>query len=181
MYQYEYPHFAVTVDNVVFNVQDLDDIKVLLIVRKNPPYQGSYALPGGFLDVTDKNTKEGALRELKEETSLEKDDVQHTMEVCTLSDIGRDPRERVISIVYASICYSDYVDKVEANDDAVSAKWVSLNDLVPDTLAFDHRKAIFYSLHKLFFTNQSVKDMLFIDADQQLGYYIEKLKHRFSE
>ena len=69
-YTYEYPHFAVTVDNVIFNIADATDIKVLLITRKNEPYKGCFALPGGFLDQDDMSGMSGALRELKEETGL---------------------------------------------------------------------------------------------------------------
>lgn len=54
-YTYKYPHFTVTVDNVIFNLKDPNNPKVLLITRKNEPFKGKLALPGGFLDVDDRS------------------------------------------------------------------------------------------------------------------------------
>ena len=130
-YTYEYPHFAVTTDNVIFNITDATNIKVLLITRKNEPYKGCFALPGGFLDQDDMSGMAGALRELKEETGL---NCTYLTQVCTLTKIGRDPRERCISIVYSGL-YNG-TQKPVAQDDAATVQLVSLNTLRKDMLAF---------------------------------------------
>ena len=66
---YEFPRAALTVDCVVFGMDD-EDLKVLLIERGLPPFEGEWALPGGFVHV-DETVDEAARRELKEETGLE--------------------------------------------------------------------------------------------------------------
>lgn len=139
MYTYKYPHFAITVDNVIFNFEDPEDIKVMLITRKNEPYKGCYALPGGFFDPEDENTEGAAIRELREETGI---DMAFMHEVCVLSDKDRDPRERCISIVYSNFVDSEENMNMKAGDDAATVQWVSLKDLNKDNLAFDHLKAI---------------------------------------
>ena len=144
-YTYKYPHFAVTTDNVIFNIEDATDIKVLLITRKNEPYKGCFALPGGFLDQDDMSGMSGALRELKEETGL---NCTYLTQVCTLTRIGRDPRERCISIVYSGLYNGKH--KPVAQDDAATVQWVSLNTLRKDMLAFDHATAIWKSIDVMF-------------------------------
>lgn len=83
-YTYRYPHFAVTVDNVVINNNDRLNPKILLIKRKNDPYKDTWALPGGFLDPDDEDAKAAALRELKEETNLELNPYK-VGEICTMT------------------------------------------------------------------------------------------------
>ena len=146
-YTYEYPHFAVTVDNVIFNLKDPNNPKVLLITRKNEPFKGKLALPGGFLDLEDRSAMGGAIRELKEETNLS---LSYMFQVCTLTKEGRDPRERCISIVYAGIVHDDFEGVIKAQDDASTVQWVSLVGLRKDDLAFDHATAIWKSIQELF-------------------------------
>ena len=69
-YTYEYPRGALTVDCVVFGL-DEGDLKVLLIQRGLPPFEGKWALPGGFVRVNE-TLDEAARRELEEETGLRK-------------------------------------------------------------------------------------------------------------
>lgn len=146
-YQYDYPHFAITVDNVIFNLKDPLDPKVLLIKRKNEPYQGCYALPGGFLDPEDISAMSGAIRELKEETNLSLSFLNQT---CALTKDGRDPRERCISIVYSGVVYDDFENVIKGQDDASEAKWVSLVGMRKNNLAFDHATAIWKSIQDMF-------------------------------
>ena len=70
-YQYEYPRPSVTVDCVVFGLDD-NEIKTLLIQRKLEPFKGEWALPGGFV-LMDEDIDAAALRELREETILDKE------------------------------------------------------------------------------------------------------------
>ena len=144
-YTYEYGHYAVTVDNVIFNLKDPDNPKVLLITRKNKPFKGKLALPGGFLDPEDRNGMFGALRELKEETGL---NCTYLTQVCTLTKMDRDPRERCISIVYSG--FYNGTQKPVAQDDAATVQWVSINTLRKDMLAFDHATAIWKAIDVMF-------------------------------
>ena len=66
MFEYQYPHPAITADCVAFGI-DEKDIKVLLIQRKNEPYKGKWAIPGGFMKI-DETTEECAKRELFEKS-----------------------------------------------------------------------------------------------------------------
>ena len=141
-YIYEYPHPAVTADCVVFGY-DGKSLKVLLIKRGREKeatataYVGEWALPGGFLDVeTDRTVAHTAARELKEETGLALS-VKDFKEVGTFSDIGRDPRERVITVAHYALVK---LAEVQADTDAEKAGWFPLNE-VP-ALAFDHDKIL---------------------------------------
>ena len=97
-YQYKYEHPAVTTDCVIFTYEDWK-LKVLLVKRGGEPYKGEWALPGGFLRG-DETAREGALRELKEETALEASAIG---ELGVFSDPSRDPRERVITIAFYAL------------------------------------------------------------------------------
>ena len=129
-YTYEYPRAALTVDCVVFGL-DEDDLKVMLIQRGLPPFEGRWALPGGFVRL-DETLENAALRELSEETGLEK---VYLEQLCTIGDIDRDPRERVVTVAYyALVKLSDH--RVQAATDARAAAWFAIDDL--PSLAFDH-------------------------------------------
>ena len=148
-YIYEYPHPAVTADCVVFGY-DGKSLNVLLIKRGREKeatataYVGEWALPGGFLDVeTDRTVAHTAARELKEETGLALS-VKDFKEVGTFSDIGRDPRERVITVAHYALVK---LAKVQADTDAEKAGWFPLNE-VP-ALAFDHDKILADALQRL--------------------------------
>ncbi len=110
--------------------------KVLLIKRKNPPFQGKWALPGGFVEQ-DEDLPESAMRELEEETGVR-------AVINDLSFVGvygapnRDPRFRTVSIVYR-LEIPETVE-VKGGDDAAEAAWFDLDDL-PE-LAFDHAEVI---------------------------------------
>ncbi len=140
-YTYEYPRPSVTVDCVVFGL-DEDQIKVLLIERGHPPFEDMWALPGGFVDM-EEDLKTAALRELEEETGV-KD--LYIEQLFTFGNVGRDPRGRVISIAYyALVNLSEHPAK--AASDAKNADWFPLNEL-PD-LAFDHAKILEMALDRL--------------------------------
>ena len=129
-FTYEYPRAAVTVDCVVFGLDD-EDLKVLLIRRDPPPFEDKWALPGGFVRLNE-TLDEAAFRELQEETSLER---VYLEQLYTFGAIDRDPRERVITVAYyALVRLSDH--RVQAATDARDAVWFAMDDLPP--LAFDH-------------------------------------------
>lgn len=120
---------ALAVDCVVFDPQG----RLLLIRRKNPPFQGQYALPGGFVDDGE-TTEQAAARELAEETGLRAASLSL---VGVYSDPGRDPRRHVVSIAYL-VRVADFVPR--AGDDAAGAEFVA--DWKDETLAFDHNKIV---------------------------------------
>ena len=128
MYCYRYPHPAVTTDCVIFGF-DGERLQVLLVERGIEPYKGKWAFPGGFLKM-DETAEEGALRELREETGLERAYIQ---QFHTVSDPHRDPRERVITIAYYALVK---IQEVHGGDDAASARWFPLSEI--PSLAFDH-------------------------------------------
>lgn len=121
---------SVTVDIVIFTLKN-DELMVLLIKRKTPPFADSWAIPGGFIHVRE-TLDQAALRELKEETGVE--DV-YLEQLYTFGDPDRDPRTRVITVAYYSLVSSDKLVP-RAGSDASDVNWFSIKTL-PD-LAFDH-------------------------------------------
>lgn len=129
-FSYEFARPALTVDCVVFGLDD-DGLKILLIERALAPFKGRWALPGGFVRV-DESVDDAARRELSEETGLEKVFLE---QLYTFGTPGRDPRERVVTVAYfALVRLSDH--RVHAATDARQALWFELDDL--PKLAFDH-------------------------------------------
>jgi len=140
-YTYEYPRPALTVDCVVFGL-DEDELEVMLVRRGLEPFAGRWALPGGFVHI-DETLEEAARRELEEETGLRK---VYLEQLFTFGALDRDPRERVVTVAYyALVKLSDH--KVRAATDATDAAWFSLGDL-PD-LAFDHAHILEVALERL--------------------------------
>ena len=129
-YTYKYPRPAVTADCVVMTAEE--NPQVLLIERKDDPYKGCWAFPGGFLNM-DETTEQCAIRELREETGLVISKVQH---IGTYSEVDRDPRGRTITFAYLALV--DRAVKVKGQDDAAKAQWFTLDKL--PKLAFDHEK-----------------------------------------
>ena len=139
-WQYKYEHMAVTMDCVIFTYEDWK-LKVLLVRRGGEPYMGMWAFPGGFLRNSE-TAEQGALRELREETSLTPS--SPIVQFGVFSDIDRDPRERVITIAwYALVKPSEVV----GGDDAAEARWFAVDELPP--LAFDHKKIFDEAMERL--------------------------------
>lgn len=109
---------------------------VLLIKRKNPPYKGFLALPGGFIDIGE-TVEDACVRELYEETNLKLKTSQLKL-VGVYSKPGRDPRRNTIAIAY-SVHIKNEVE-TKAGDDATSVEFIS--DWKKKRLAFDHRDII---------------------------------------
>lgn len=133
-YCYDYPRPALAADSIIFSY-DKNILKVLLIERKYPPFEGQWAIPGGFVNI-DEEIDAAAYRELKEETGIT--DVE-LMQFTTIGTVGRDPRGRIISVFFIGIADYDKCN-VRAGDDAKNAKWLPANDL--PKLAFDHQEII---------------------------------------
>jgi 8-oxo-dGTP diphosphatase len=140
-FTYHYARPAVTVDCVVFGLDD-EDLKVLLIQRDIEPFAGRWALPGGFVKM-DETLEESALRELGEETGLTKVFLE---QLYTFGNPGRDPRERVVTVAYyALVKLLDH--KVQAATDARNAAWFAVDDL--PKLCFDHDEIVTTALKRL--------------------------------
>jgi 8-oxo-dGTP diphosphatase len=140
-YTYQYPRPMLTVDALVFAQTETERF-VLLIKRKNPPFQGQWALPGGFVEM-DEDLECAVKRELKEETGLE---IDHLEQFYTFGKPGRDPRGRNVTVVFCQILQE--TRKTFAGDDAEDAKWFPIQ-LLPE-LAFDHQEVIEMALSKFF-------------------------------
>ncbi len=137
----EYPRPMVTVDVVIFTLRE-NDLQVLLIRRRNPPFAGMWAIPGGFVDI-DESLETAALRELEEETGVR--DV-YLEQFHTFGDPGRDPRGRTITVAYLALVRANQVQP-RAGDDAAEAGWWSVRALPP--LAFDHDRILACALEHL--------------------------------
>lgn len=113
-----------TVDSVIFIHH-----RIVLIRRKNPPFQGKWALPGGFVEVGE-TVENAAVRETLEETGLK---VQLLSLLGVYSDPVRDPRGHTVSVVYIA---KPLGGELRGADDAAEARLFSPDEL-PE-LAFDH-------------------------------------------
>ena len=146
---------SVTVDLVILTVLD-NDLKVLLVQRNEHPYKGRWALPGGFVRVSDDRKDQGediddaARRELEEETGLSKETAGHFFleQVKTFGRPGRDPRMRIISVAYYALVRSTLVPLIRAGGDVSGARWFSVAELADAALAFDHMEIVDATLAK---------------------------------
>ncbi|WP_455387568.1 NUDIX hydrolase [Petrachloros mirabilis] len=130
MYQYEFPHPAVTVDIVIFTIRD-GELKLLLVRRAGEPYRRKWALPGGFVRM-EESLDQAARRELEEETGVSGVFLE---QLYTFGEPDRDPRERVITVAYYALIPSDRV-QLRAATDAEAVGWFGMEE-TPE-LAFDH-------------------------------------------
>src|SRR5579859_1819431 len=137
----KYDRPSVTVDVVMMSLRQRD-LQVLLVKRRSWPYEGMWAIPGGFVNM-DESLETAAKRELQEETNVQ--DV-YLEQLYTFGDPGRDPRTRVITVVYFALLDSERL-QVKAGDDAADVSWFSVYHLPP--LAFDHAKILQYALDRL--------------------------------
>jgi len=129
-YVYDWPRPMVTVDAAVFALVE-GKARLLLIQRKQEPFQGSWALPGGFVEI-EEDLPEAAARELAEETGLKNIPLE---QLHTFGRPGRDPRGRTITVVYFGLAGTDW-HQAEAADDAAEVQWFDIDHL--PSLAFDH-------------------------------------------
>jgi 8-oxo-dGTP diphosphatase len=134
-YTYDYPRPALTADILLLGIAQDQTAHLLLIERKHPPFAGCWALPGGFMDEQEP-IETTAMRELKEETGLEGVPLYQWR---TYSTPGRDPRGRVVSVVFVGCCLIEQHPTVAA-DDAAALRWWSLHAL--PAMAFDHGQIV---------------------------------------
>jgi len=136
-YTYAHPRPSLTVDCVVFGLDGLDqeDLKVLLIERGHDPFAGSWALPGGFVDMGE-DLETAARRELEEETGVT---IGYLEQLYTFGAPQRDPRGRVISVAWYGLVRTLDHPPTGA-DDANKAEWFPV--VSPPKLAFDHQAIV---------------------------------------
>ena len=153
-YTYEWPKADITVDCVLFGFNPEGPtfdgtvgqrelhrgrLEVVLIRRGEDPYQGRWALPGGFIEFLKGETAyEAARREMQEETGVT---VDYLEQLGTFDAPERDPRGRVFSVAhYALVRSQDHT--TTSGSDAMEAKWVPVQDALKipaDQVAFDHK------------------------------------------
>jgi len=134
----DYPPFAVTVDVVVWTIV-AGRLHVLLIERAHDPYQGAWALPGGF-KRPDETLDDAAARELREETGL--DAAAYLVQLGAYGDPGRDPRLDVVTVAYRAVV--PVIDTLAADTDARDARLWPVEDVLSGhlVLAFDHDRIL---------------------------------------
>lgn len=139
-----FPDFAVTTDAVMLTIRD-GRLCVLLIQRGGFPFKGKWALPGGFVNH-DEDVADAAVRELREETGIAADKA-HFEQLGTYGEANRDPRMRVVSVVYLALLPNQ--DLPEHGDDADDADWKPVDELTTDMFGFDHPKILVDALERV--------------------------------
>lgn len=142
----KYSPIAGTVDIAIFTIRN-NQLCVLLIERGGHPEKGKWALPGGFVEITE-DIDESAARELKEETNItiEKGYLE---QLKTYGNPHRDKRGYVISVAYVALAPN--VEQPEAGDDAAKAHFFAVDEVLSGNfeLAFDHEEIIREGLERV--------------------------------
>ena len=155
-----YPRPVVTVDCAIVGAPHgggMGSAHILFIERGEDPHKGMLALPGGHLEMTEE-IADGALRELKEETNLGKDDLIIFEQIKAIGTLGRDPRDRYITVLHGGIIDSNCYDKIKAGDDAADFKWVPFSAIEYANVAFDHKELCKYVIR--WFAGDSVHETI---------------------
>jgi len=124
-----------TSDAVIYRKMN-GEYEILLIQRKNPPFQGKFALPGGFVEYNE-SVEEACIREAKEETNM---DIKIENLVGIYSKPNRDPRGHTITAAFLCIPLENSIPL--AGDDAKNAKFFNVSEILHMELAFDHKSII---------------------------------------
>ncbi len=134
----DFPVFAVTVDIVILTVTD-GQLQVLLVHRDADPFEGAWALPGGF-KRPDETLEQAARRELREETGVRAP--KHLAQFGAYGDPGRDPRTNVVTVGYLAVVPE--IEQIVAGSDAADARLWPVRAAMKSRprLAFDHRKIL---------------------------------------
>jgi 8-oxo-dGTP diphosphatase len=133
-----FPAFAVTVDIVILTMVD-GVLQALLVCRGEDPFEGMWAIPGGFKRPTE-TLDEAAVRELREETGV--DGASLLTQFGAYGDPERDPRMNVVTIAYLAVLRD--VRDIAGGSDAAAAALVPVADVLSGSveLAFDHQRIV---------------------------------------
>ncbi len=133
-----FPAFAVTVDVVILTMRE-GLLHVLLVCRGEAPFEGMWAIPGGFKRPAE-TLDEAAMRELAEETGVEAASL--LTQFGAYGDPERDPRMNVVTIAYLAVLRD--VGMLAAGSDAAAASLLPVSDVLNGKieLAFDHRQIV---------------------------------------
>jgi 8-oxo-dGTP diphosphatase len=137
-----YDRPSVTVDVVIFTLQN-GELNVLLVQRKRWPFEGRWAIPGGFININE-TLEQAARRELEEETGVR--DI-YLEQLYTFGNPRRDPRTRVISVAYIALVSAD-TQTLRVSDESTDVRWFPVSRL-PGPLAFDHDHILATALDRL--------------------------------
>ena len=133
----------ITTDVVIFTIKD-NKLQVLLVKRANEPFKGRWAIPGGFIRLSE-NLDNAALRILKEKTNV---DNIYLEQLYTFGDPLRYPSSRVITCAYFALIRSDDIKLSFDNSQGITeVQWHEVYNL--PTLAFDHKEIIEYSIKRM--------------------------------
>lgn len=153
----DYPKPSLTADVVVFAIDEGGAVRALFIRRAHPPFQGSWALPGGFCEPHE-TVEACARRELEEETGLSAVEVE---QLATFSKPGRDPRGWTVTVAHVAEVPHEAMRIAKGGDDAAEARWLKIESrgavsfVVLDddggevALAFDHHDILEVAIQKL--------------------------------
>jgi 8-oxo-dGTP diphosphatase len=141
MPKFRMPTLTMTTDVVIFTIRD-ERLEILLIQRGNPPFQGSWALPGGLVEE-DEDLDVCARRELEEETKVTEVSLE---QLHTFGAPHRDPRGRLVTVAYYTLVRPDRL-KPKAASDAANVGWFAVDEL--PSLAFDHAAIIAMARRRL--------------------------------
>jgi len=119
-------------------------LSTVLIRRALPPFQGKWAIPGGFV-LPEETLDAAALRELHEETGIRVSG-EYLEQLFTFGGVHRDPRGRVISVTHLVLIHGEGIEP-RGGSDASDAQWWPITALPP--LAFDHAEIIAYAMQRL--------------------------------
>jgi len=149
----EGPH--ITTDLVIFTLRPINRLSILLIRRGKPPWLGANALPGGFVK-DDEGLETAARRELAEETGIDDLGSVRLEQLATFGEPGRDPRARVITVVYTALVPFARVKHAKGGDDAAEASFFDIVDGRPVdargrplALAADHADIVALAVERL--------------------------------
>jgi 8-oxo-dGTP diphosphatase len=148
----DFPAIALTVDVVVLTMRE-GRLNVLLVERAGPPFQGCWALPGGFVKAGQEGLDEAAARELAEETGLSAGALRrvHLEQLGSYGAPGRDPRMPVVSVAY--LAFAPDLPDPRAGGDAARAAWTPVvgphgGGTGDRQLAFDHAQILADALER---------------------------------
>ena len=142
----KYEVIRLSVDTIIFQMREggeSPELNVLLVQRRYPPFEGGWAIPGGFVNKGE-SLDLAARRELAEETGVK--DV-YLEQLYTFGEPKRDPRGHVVTVAYIALLPSDREVALTAYTDAQDVSWFSMREL--PALAFDHSEILAYARERL--------------------------------